>query len=403
MPRIARVRAPAVLLATALFYLGTHQPSWLWTHAVPLFVSRRRLQSVKRFRRALARWALDSGGFTELQLYGRWTLSPEAYVALVRRFVEEIGNLDWAAPQDWMCEPAVIRGLVRPRKRPVCKECKKVREAKGLPACTMRTARLLDDERPVFECSDCGATKTGKRPAIPLLPWLAWAREAGPVLAESLAAAEKLGIDAEVVFHGTGLSVEEHQRRTIENLKELRRIDAAYRKEQLDRHGVVVQPIRWAPVLQGWRVADYWRHLDDYRAAGIELRGEPVVGVGSVCRRQNTREAETIFRTLAAEGLRLHGFGVKLEGLARFADVLASSDSLAWSFAARNDEPLPGHDRPGPGRRTGHINCANCAEYALIWRERVVGVVEKRRRELLHRCSARPLPGGMSHPASSRA
>jgi len=35
---------------------------------------------------------------------------PKQYADEVRRFRAEIGNLAWAAPQDWMCEPAVIAG-----------------------------------------------------------------------------------------------------------------------------------------------------------------------------------------------------------------------------------------------------------------------------------------------------
>lgn len=41
-------------------------------------------------------------------MHGRWTLSPRDYVKEVRRFRDEIGNLAWAAPQDWMCEPHMI-------------------------------------------------------------------------------------------------------------------------------------------------------------------------------------------------------------------------------------------------------------------------------------------------------
>jgi len=33
---------------------------------------------------------------------GAGPLTPEQYVAAVRRYRDEIGNLDWAAPQDWM-------------------------------------------------------------------------------------------------------------------------------------------------------------------------------------------------------------------------------------------------------------------------------------------------------------
>lgn len=91
-----------------VFYLGTHQPSWLAELDVPLFVSHRRLANRRRLPRARVGWALDSGGFTELSMYGQWRTSPEEYVAAVRRHDAEVGKLSWAAPQDWMCEPFIL-------------------------------------------------------------------------------------------------------------------------------------------------------------------------------------------------------------------------------------------------------------------------------------------------------
>jgi hypothetical protein len=58
------------------FWLGTHMPHWLREVDVPLFISRNRLTRYKTLPRAIGPWALDSGGFTELQRYGRWTVSP---------------------------------------------------------------------------------------------------------------------------------------------------------------------------------------------------------------------------------------------------------------------------------------------------------------------------------------
>lgn len=93
-------------------------PSWLRTVDVPLFISRNRLTRYRTLPRAIGPWALDSGGFTELQRYGSWDrVSPEQYVADVRRYRDEVGNLSWAAPQDWMCERLVIEGGVAGRAR----------------------------------------------------------------------------------------------------------------------------------------------------------------------------------------------------------------------------------------------------------------------------------------------
>lgn len=90
------------------FYLGTHETSWLARLDVPLFISHRRLDKRRSLPRALGPWALDSGGFSELSMYGEWRTSPRDYAKAARRYVDEIGGLRWAAIQDWMCEPFIL-------------------------------------------------------------------------------------------------------------------------------------------------------------------------------------------------------------------------------------------------------------------------------------------------------
>lgn len=241
------------------FYLGTHRPHWLNDSTVPLFVAQQQIaQRCKRtLPRAASSWALDSGGFTELHNIDRhtlqWTLTPQRYAARTRRYHDEIGMLDWAAPQDWMCEPF-----------------------------------MLDK---------------------------------------------------------TGLTVAEHQRRTIRSVLDLRTLwpDGPF-----------------IPVLQGFARDDYLRHVDMYDDAGVDLEAEPVVGLGSVCRRQATGEAETI--VMALQPIRLHGFGMKTQGVCRYGQLLASCDSLAWSYAGRR--------RPDP--QCDKKSCANCRHYALDWRARLL-------------------------------
>src|ERR1700761_8846385 len=41
-------------------------------------------------------------------MHGQWRTTPEQYVTAVRRYSEEIGMLEWAAPQDMMCEPFML-------------------------------------------------------------------------------------------------------------------------------------------------------------------------------------------------------------------------------------------------------------------------------------------------------
>jgi hypothetical protein len=91
-----------------VFYLGIHQPHWLTSTRVPLFVSRRRLVGRKTMPKATGRWALDSGAFTEIKDHGKWTVGAIAYAAEVRRIAAEVGNMDWASIQDWMCEPPML-------------------------------------------------------------------------------------------------------------------------------------------------------------------------------------------------------------------------------------------------------------------------------------------------------
>lgn len=243
------------------FYLGTHRANWLSFVGVPLFVSRSVLRNRRSLPRAAAPWALDSGGFTELTLHGGWRIDAATYASDVRRYASEIGNLNWAAPQDWMCEPHVI--------------------AK------------------------------------------------------------------------TGLTVFDHQVLTTVNFLELR---------------TVAPELPFIPVLQGWEPQDYLDHVDLYERHGVDLSAEPTVGVGSVCRRSNEDDIARLLIALCAMGISLHGFGIKNLALRKCHRHIVSSDSMAWSFRARRDVPLPGCQ---------HTNCANCVDYALLWRQRLLVNVEQ--------------------------
>jgi hypothetical protein len=149
----------------------------------------------------------------------------------------------------------------------------------------------------------------------------------------------------------TGLTVADHQKLTTENFLNLLQIDPGL-------------PI--IPVLQGWTLDDYKRHVELYDRYGVDLQGEALVGLGSVCRRQATDEICELIESLAAMGIPLHGFGVKTGGMAKYGRYLSSADSMAWSFSARS------HKRPML-EGCDHTNCANCMAYALFWRESLLG------------------------------
>jgi hypothetical protein len=92
-----------------ILYTGTHETSWLPRVDVPLFVSCRRLRRSCPRRAAAGRWAMDSGGFTELRQYGEWRVTPEQYASEVAYWSSRLGAPDWVAPQDWMVEPDCLR------------------------------------------------------------------------------------------------------------------------------------------------------------------------------------------------------------------------------------------------------------------------------------------------------
>jgi hypothetical protein len=237
------------------FFLGTHRTHWLGLLDIPLFVSHRQLRKRKQLPQAQTRWALDSGGFTELAMHGRWTTTADEYVEAIDRYRTEIGQLQWAAPMDWMCEPFML-------------------------------------ER-------------------------------------------------------TGFTVRHHQEYTVSNYLDLR-----------DRGPFI-------PVLQGWSIDDYIRCVDLYRDAGVDLRDEPLVGIGSVCRRQHTGDIGAIIREMRP--LRLHAFGVKKQGLGKYGFLLTSADSLAWSYNARRSRRMAGCEHTG--------RCNNCPRFALHWRNAIMEIL----------------------------
>lgn len=236
----------------------------------PILVSYGRLRAAKgALPAASAPWVLDSRGFNEILDHGRWTITAEEYAADVARYAEEIGNLQWVAPQDW---PAA--------------------------------QHLLDR---------------------------------------------------------TGLSEEEHQRRTVESVLRLRELLPA--------------SVRVIPVVTGRDAAGYLRHVEMYHAAGFDLATEPLVGVGALVRRPPTAAAE-IVRLLHAAGVRsLHGFGVKGQVLDLVGGLFTSVDSACWSTEARRRGGLCPH-----GVVTWERNCPRAArEWCEAQRARAVrsaGVVQ---------------------------
>lgn len=149
-------------------------------------------------------------------------------------------------------------------------------------------------------------------------------------------------------YAGTHLSVLEHQKRTVANYLECVRWWAEFSDDEC--------PIM--PSLQGWAIPDYERCVRMYEDAGVDLTGCPVVGLGSICRRQGTAEI-TYLAEMLTPRFAIHGFGVKTRGLLA-TRRFTSADSMAWSYDAYRSAPLPGHQ---------HQTCSNCPEWARRWRD----------------------------------
>lgn len=125
------------------------------------------------------------------------------------------------------------------------------------------------------------------------------------------------------IIRKTGLSVRQHQELTVERYDALTACDTG---------GVYIMP-----VLQGFLPQEYVHHIRMY---GSRLAFGQWVGVGSVCKRNgDVRMIEAVLQAIKTErpDLQLHGFGLKTTALSSglVRNLLATADSMAWSFSAR--------------------------------------------------------------------
>lgn len=121
----------------------------------------------------------------------------------------------------------------------------------------------------------------------------------------------------------TGLSVIEHQRRTIERFDAIR--------------AILPPEITVVPVLQGYDPCEYLEHLAAY---GSRLTLGMRVGIGSLCRRSaKPKLIEQILVPIfdARPDLQYHGYALKTRSLSSsiIQCILHSADSMSWSYAAR--------------------------------------------------------------------
>lgn len=114
----------------------------------------------------------------------------------------------------------------------------------------------------------------------------------------------------------TGLSVVEHQERTLRAYLEMMRL---------------APEIPWAPVLQGGAPIDFLRHVEAYQRAGIDLWTFQRVLLGSIAYRDDDPLIYQVVQALQRTGIALHALGAKEDahpfGGFRFRRRIASAVS----------------------------------------------------------------------------
>lgn len=151
-------------------------------------------------------------------------------------------------------------------------------------------------------------------------------------------------------FAGTGLSVAEHQRRTVDSYHHLMEAEPS---------------VPWKLALQGTTVAELEACAALFESEGVATQRGRTIGIGSVCSRQSEQEITDLLTPLWLNGFRMHGFGLKTLGLARCGWLMDSADSQACYFhARRRGMRLDGCTHRGP--------CSYCPRWAGVWRGQVL-------------------------------
>jgi hypothetical protein len=184
----------------------------------------------------------------------------------------------------------------------------------------------------------------------------------------------------ENALRATGLTVEQHQQRTVESWFTLTALWHAHRPQ-------LPSPFRKA--IQGDTPESYVRCMRMYADRGAPITTDELVGLGSVCRRSRTKEIAAVVQAVHAErpGIQLHGYGVKSAGLTLYGAGFASVDSMAHGDAARKRK------LKSPRCTQFHPVCSYCLTWAEEWHDEV-----RAKFAAAHRTAAAPVPS----PAPAR-
>lgn len=165
----------------------------------------------------------------------------------------------------------------------------------------------------------------------------------------------------------TGLTVREHQQRTVANLVELEKIWYS----DTDDESPFALTLQGDPEAnEDDMIQSYLDCWDMYVAAGLDPSYRPFVAAGSVCKQQATNKIGALVAALHErdnrsdeyEPLTLHLYGAKTQAIQKFGHLFTSADSQASLFAARYE------NYKWPGCPLQHTDCRNCFYWALAWR-----------------------------------
>jgi len=94
------------------------------------------------------------------------------------------------------------------------------------------------------------------------------------------------------------------------------------------------------PVIQGWQIEDYLYCVERMEKEGLI---QPVMGIGSICRRGKQEPIVAIARELSKRlpSVKFHAFGVKVSTLSynngEILNYLDSLDTAAWQFNEKDE------------------------------------------------------------------
>lgn len=165
---------------------------------------------------------------------------------------------------------------------------------------------------------------------------------------------------APAALAATGLTVQDHQVRTVASLLTLRTLDPT---------------LPWVPVLTGTTPTEYLAHADLYAAAGVDLDLEATVAVGALVGHPPAHQ-RAVLGACATLGVPLHGLGIKGRVLGHVGHLLQSADSMGWSLYARREA------RPLCAPTASHRRCSHCQVWAEAWAARTVRHLEDRQPSL---------------------